>query len=82
MKTLNIQNLKNELAEKSELNVFFVKAAVILQTALDINFDDKKELSDWVNAELDSDDFEVDQDSFIDTVNDIIDAVAEFYNLD
>lgn len=82
MKTLTIQNLKDQFSANAYENEFFVKANQTLHTALNINFNNKQELSDWVNSELDSDDFEIDQDAFIDGVNDIINAVAEFYNLD
>lgn len=82
MQTLTIQNLKDYFSANAYENEFFVKANQTLHTALNINFDDKQELSDWVNSELDSDDFEIDQDTFIDNTNDIINVVAEFYNLD
>lgn len=82
MKTLTIQGLKDYFTANSFENDFFFKANQKLNQALDINFDSKKELSDWVNSELDSDSFEIDQDTFIDDTNDIINVVAEFYNLD
>ena len=82
MKKLTIQDLKDYFSANAYENEFYVKANQTLHTALNINFDDKQELSDWVNAELDSDDFEIDQDAFIDNTNDIISVVAEFYNLD
>lgn len=82
MKTLTIQGLKDYFTANAYENDFFAKANQTLNQALDINFDSKKELSDWVNSELDSDNFEIDQDAFIDGTNDIINVVAEFYNLD
>ena len=82
MTTLTIQGLKDYFSTNANENEFFSKANQVLHTALDINFDNKEELSDWVNAELDSDDFDIEQDTFTDGVNDIVTVVAEFYNLD
>lgn len=81
MKTLTIENLKNYLAANAHENDFFVRAADVLDRALNSKFDSKAELSDWVNEKLDSDDFDVDSDTFTDDVNDIINVVAEFYSL-
>ncbi len=82
MKKLTVLGLMDYFSDKAFDNEFFVKAGETLQYAMGINFYNKKELSDWVNSKLDSDNFEIDQDTFIDDTNDIINVVAEFYNLD
>lgn len=81
MKTLTIESLKNYFVDNAYENDFFVKAADVLDRALNSEFDNKAELSDWVNEKLDSDDFEIDSDTFTDDVNDIINVVADFYSL-
>lgn len=81
MKTLTIESLKNYFTASAYENDFFVQAHIILDRALNIDFESKAELSDWVNEQLDSDDFDIDADTFTDDVNDIINAVANLYSL-
>ena len=81
MENLTIKGLKDQLTANAYENVFFVKASQAFENALNSKFDNKAELSDWVNEKLDSDDFDIDADIFTDNVNDIINVIAEFYNL-
>jgi len=62
-------------------NEWLVAAGNVFNRALNSSFDSKAELSDWVNSILDSDDFDIETDVFIDDTNDIINIVAEHHNL-
>lgn len=79
---LAMQNYFVTDAENSEeKNEWLVAAGNVFNRALNSSFESKQELSDWVNSILDSDDFDIDADMFIDDTNDIINIVAEHHNL-
>jgi hypothetical protein len=80
---IQMQNYFVTDADNTEAkNKWLVAAGNVFNRALNSSFDNKKELSDWVNSILDSDDFEIEADVFIDDTNDIINIVAEHHGLE
>lgn len=80
---IQMQNYFVTDADNTEAqNKWLVAAGNVFNRALNCSFDSKKELSDWVNSILDSDDFEIESDVFIDDTNDIINIVAEHHGLE